>query len=340
VSRALPDMKFIREQVSITQVAVYLGIRLATNTSAHCWRTSQHQNGDRTPSVGFKRNRIRCFVCDGKSMSVIDLVQAHEACDLVDAVKWICDRFDVPNVPKNKKLFPSQRWHVGRVGAAHFPLEGIVLSGLWADFDDATRAILPVLCRFADSLTGEIQLSYRAIARYSGKRSDRTIAFALKRLQQLGVLTVARAKNGLFRECGRYQFDWDNKGFQSLLKKCDEQTRAEADGEKALRAQARIHRSRSLFTAVKSEESSHFSRGKHAIEPAIEPNSLEKSSRFTTVQRQHSEIVKPTEVKNSPAWEPPTFMDLRWPEDAAELAVLGLRLGPSPVDCAAWRVSA
>jgi hypothetical protein len=296
VGDGLPDMEFIRNEVPIFEVAVDLGIRLASATTAQCWRTDQHKNGDRTPSMHFHNNRCRCFVCDGKSMTTIDLVQTHEGCSLFDAIAWICLRFDVPTIAKNQKLARPKRWQIGRVGAAHFPLEELILSGLWADFDDATRAILPVLCRFADSSTKQVQISYRGIARYSGKRSDSTIASSLRKLEQIGLLKVSREKStGTFRECGRYRFDWDNPHFQSLLRKSLEQTKTEADGERALRAQARIRKSRTLFTTPKCE---------------LEKTQTQKASHYSRVECALSEDATNQTLNNFPVWKTPTFLEI------------------------------
>jgi len=111
----LPDMAFIRSKIPIFEVAIALGLKLAGRSTAHCWRIQQHQNGDRTPSISFRKNKATCYVCDRHPLSSIDLVMAHQQCDLISAARWICARFDVPNIPKGKKLVRPERWHPGRL---------------------------------------------------------------------------------------------------------------------------------------------------------------------------------------------------------------------------------
>jgi len=59
-----------------------------------------------------------------------------------------------------------------------------------AALDDAGRAILPVLFCFAEN--GEVSISYRGLARYSGKTSDTTIAKVLQCFAQIGLLQCYR----------------------------------------------------------------------------------------------------------------------------------------------------
>jgi len=246
----LPDMAFIRSKIPIFEVAIALGLKLAGRSTAHCWRIQQHQNGDRTPSISFRKNKATCYVCDRHPLSSIDLVMAHQQCDLISAARWICARFDVPNIPKGKKLVRPERWHPGRFGAASFPLEEIVRSGLWASFSDAERALLPVLCCFADATAGEVEISYRGLARYSGKSTNNTIAAVIAKLENLGLLKVTRARDGTFRKCGRYSLDWDDVHFQDALRSCNEATKAEGNSERILRAQRRLLKSNTLSTVV------------------------------------------------------------------------------------------
>ena len=180
---------------------------------------------------------------------------AHQQCDLNSAARWICARFDVPNIPKGKKLVRSERWHPGRFGAVSFPLEEMVRSGLWASFSDAERAVLPVLCCFADASNGEVEISYRGLARYSGKSTNSTIACVIAKVENLGLLKVTRARDGTFRKCGRYLLDWSDEHFQDALRSCYEATRAERESERILRAQRRLLKSNTLSTVVHCQQS-------------------------------------------------------------------------------------
>ena len=312
MSGVQPDMAFIRERIPIAEVATLLGLQLASRNTARCWRVEQHKNGDRTPSISFRRNRAKCFVCDPRSLSNIDLVAVHQGCDLMGAVSWICVRFPVPNIPKGRKLIRSERWYAGRVGASRFPFEDLIRSGLWADLSDATRAVLPVLCCFADG--GGVEISYRGISRYCGKRSDHRIAVALKELEQLGLLKVTRARNGQFRECGRYVFDWNSEPFQSALASCHEATKLERDAERTLRAQ-RDYLGSTLCTLQQCEQTAHCT----TLQRANESNTAQENTHCTTVQRAVSQELTSQEVKNSREWEAPTFEEIRTFKPAARV---------------------
>lgn len=237
----LPDMTFIRREVPIVDVAKELGIRIAGRSVAHCWRVGTHQNGDRTPSMSFSRNRAKCHVCDAGSMSVIDLVIQHEEFEpstaLRQATDWICARWPIPTITKNTKLSRPERWSTSPVGLSSFPLERFVRSGVWAKLGDGARSILPVLFCFTER--DEACISYGALRRYSGILSDATIARALRQLKQIGVLESLPKASNNFRDAGRYHFTLDSSKFQAMLASIHDQLRIERDGERELRAQRR-----------------------------------------------------------------------------------------------------
>lgn len=306
-------MRFMREHIPIAEVAEYLGLKLAGN-SAHCWRIEHHQHGDRTPSISFRKNKATCYVCDARPLSTLDLVSAHEKCDLMTAVSWICARFSVPSVPKGKKLIRSERWRAGRVGVSRFPLEELVRSGKWAELSDATRAVLPVMCCFADG--GGVEISYRGLARYSGKRSDHRVADAIKELEHLGLLKVTRARNGSFRECGRYMLDWNDERFQSVLASCHEAMKAERDSERTLRAQSKA--AKGITRVVLSAARDSVNEVHAAVRDSVQIESVAALKTSHCIQRQCavSQDSKNQEFKNSRVWEPPTFEEITRPKDA------------------------
>jgi len=260
----IPDLDFVRKHIPITDVAARLGLSVF-GRAAHCWRTEAHQNADRTPSLSFNRTRniARCFVCDDHALTPIDLVAAFHGSTLGEAVAWIQNRFDVPALAKNRKLARPGRWHIARVGVASFPLEALIRSGLWATMSDAERAILPTLCAFADPSSGDAKISYRGLARFSGKSSDRTIAQTLHRFERIALLKVHRSRSadGL-RACGSYTLDFDNAHFQSLLSKTHQHQTQASNLEKALRQHKRtlrtVHKSKPLFTVVKNKPTPRF----------------------------------------------------------------------------------
>lgn len=291
----LPDMEFIRREIPIAEVAKGLGLRVSSNT-AHCWRTDHHQHGDRTASISFRKNKATCYVCDSRPLSTLDLVIVHEGFDLLDATRWICARWDVPAVAKGKKLVRSERWSKGRVGLSRFPFESLIRSGFWASLDDAARAVLPALVCFTDPSAGEAEISYKALARYSGKSSDRTISAVIKKFERIGLLKVFRAKDGTFRKCGRYQLDWENERFQAALNSCHEALKIDRDAQRALRAggkaAALLLKSNTLFTTVKCQQSSRFSTVKRE-----ESNETEQKKLISENQ----------DIENTDSWQTPRF---------------------------------
>ncbi len=268
----IPDLSFVRKRIPIMDIALALGLRVFGRT-ARCWRTEAHQNGDRNPSLSFGRtkNVARCFVCDDHALTTIDLVAAFHNSTPNEAVAWIQSHFDVPALAKNKKLARPSRWHIARVGVASFPLEALIRSGFWATMSDAERAILPALCAFADPSSGDVTISYRGLARFSGKSSDRTIAQTLRRFERIGLLKVHRSRSadGL-RACGSYTLGFDNAHFQNLLSEARQHQTQARDLEKALRQQKRkqcsLHKSKPFFTVVKNELTQRFTPVKCALD--------------------------------------------------------------------------
>lgn len=270
----LPDLKFMRQEIPIFDVATALGIKHGGRGVAHCWRVGAHKNADRTPSLSFSHNRAKCFRCDPAPLSTIDLVMTHEECSLRDAVNWLCARFDVPTIEKNRKLLRPERWHPGRVGIAQFPLEYVVRSGFWADLSDAARAILVALFCFTER--DSVTISYRALCRYSGKKSRTTIAKVLEYFEDIELIKVTRAKgdDGM-RQVGSYQFTTDSAKFSQLLNDRLAHLKREREIERQLQAEARVStppapapplpKSTTLFTVVDHPQSARSSRVNRAV---------------------------------------------------------------------------
>lgn len=239
--QTLPDMKYIRHEIPIADVARELGIRVETSNSAHCWRVGAHQNGDRTASMSFRRNRARCHVCDPDSMSVIELVIRYQELDptrgLKEATEWICARWTVPVIAKNTKLARRERWATSPVGHSSFPLEDFIRSGVWAALDDPARAVLPVLFCFAER--GTVSVSYRGLARYSGLASLATVAKGFQQLKRLGILEALPRVGSNFREPSNYRFTLDGEKFQAELAEIHRRLKLESGAERELLAQSR-----------------------------------------------------------------------------------------------------
>jgi hypothetical protein len=246
----VPDFDYIRHKVPIREIAGALGLNVSGNM-VRCWRSENHQHGDRTPSVGLhqRRNTAMCFVCDSRSLSTIDLVMSVRNAGLLEAVAWITQRYDIPNRPKGKHAHSQQRWPERyRLGSGTSRLEFMVKCLVWASLTPSERSILGVLDCFSDGDT--VTISYRGIMRYAGIGSQSTVANGPKRLQNLHVLKKAQNLSGDgLRSCGAYNWTLADPAFEALARQTHERQQAEIVFERAMRTEAR----KSLATHRKAE---------------------------------------------------------------------------------------
>ena len=218
-----PDAAWIKKHVSVLKVGRALGLCIRQRRGK-CWRPQNHTNGDAHPSLYYyeRRNRVRCFVCDMHGgHSNIDLVMGFLGITFADAVRWIAERFLVPNVkpgrPMGRRAIEPQPYRVGVHGSE---LEFLVRSGMFGQLSAAESRILVMLDGLRDWDTGITRLSYLGIMRYSGVGSRKSVAAALKRLQRLHALQISRGSRiGITRECSVYRVTLDDPKFLEL---CDE----------------------------------------------------------------------------------------------------------------------
>lgn len=160
-----PDIAWIKKNVPVLEVGKALGLRIR-HRRAKCWRPENHTHGDADPSLHFyeKGNRVRCFVCDMRGgHSNVDLVMRVLGVNVGDAVRWIADRFPVPNVKPGRPLGQREAQAVPyRVGAHGSEFEVLVRSGMFGRLPAPERSILVALAHFRDSDSGLAQLSYAA----------------------------------------------------------------------------------------------------------------------------------------------------------------------------------
>jgi len=244
VSRVrVPDFEYIRNEIPITAVARALGIEVDKGYRAHCWRIEKHKNGDASPSVSFqiKKNRGMCFVCDPHTWSTIDLVMLRLDCDLRAAVNWIRERFFVPALPAGSHIEKREAWFPRyRSGVNENLMTLLVRSGIWSDLTHAEQSVLAVLITFTDTQNGYAEISYRGIMRYAGVGSQATVAKAIRRFEQMRVLSVIRQPGGpLFRGVSQYILTVDDPASQALLTQRFTSMRQEIALEKELRAEAK-----------------------------------------------------------------------------------------------------
>jgi hypothetical protein len=247
-SGGLPDLQYIKAQIPVADVAAALELEVVGNM-IRCWRPEKHEHGDRTPSVGVDRrqNRVRCFVCDDREYSSIDLVQKVKGLDTRGAIQWIAARFSVPSIPKGRHLRnPNPFRSVARVGLGGM-LEQVVRSGLWANLTPSEKAVLPVLCEMSEHNAEGFCISYRGIRRFAGIGSDTTVARVLDRFQRRHLLKVHRATaDGGLRACNSYDLTLDDPQLHQLMAEFCESERKGIEAERLIRQEHRNLRRRVL----------------------------------------------------------------------------------------------
>lgn len=244
-----PDPSWIKKNVPVLQVGQALGMDIR-NRRAQCWRSENHRHGDADPSLHFyeKGNRVRCFVCDMKGgHSCIDLVMAVLNVEFSAAVRWIADRFTVPNVKAGRPI-GSHAAPVApyRVGIQDPDFENVMLSGMWGQLSAPARSLLAVL-HYAprDPDSGLTQISYIAMMRYAGVGSRVTVSRALKLLARLGAIEIHRGSRiGITRECSAYRVTLDNPKFLGLCNEVYRTAREPIAQERAYRKRLRLDRER------------------------------------------------------------------------------------------------
>src|ERR1700689_5123692 len=225
-----------------------LGMRVR-HQKARCWRPERHAHRDADPSLCFSvhRNRVRCMVCDTQGgHSCIDLVARVLAVDTGTAVRWIAERFAVPNVKVGRPLGAGQRGlSPYQVGLHASPFEVLVKSGMFGALSAAGRGILVYLETFKDHESGLTRLSYQAIQRYAGVSSRTTVSKALKFLQQIRALQISHgARVGLIRECSVYRATLEDEKFIDRCNEIYTAKRAEISREREYRKQLKAARER------------------------------------------------------------------------------------------------
>ena len=166
--------------------------------------------------------------------------------DFALAVRWIAERFSVPNIkvgrPAGKALASSVPYRVGVHGSEW---EVIVRSGLWGAMTAADRSILVVLDYFKDSETGLTRLSYRAIMRYSGVGKTGNVSGAIKELARMHALQVLPGSRvGVTRECSTYRVTLTDPKFLEICNETYASARKEIAEEREYRASQKAKRQR------------------------------------------------------------------------------------------------
>jgi hypothetical protein len=276
-----PDVAWIKKRVPVLAVGRVLGLQIRRGKTK-CWRPENHTHGDANPSLCFfeRGNRVRCFVCDMRGgHSNIDLVTGVRGISFGDAVRWIAERFPVPNVkpgrPVGHLVKEPQPYRVGVHGSE---LELLVRSGIFGQLSSAESRILVTLYLFRDTDSGVTHMSYVAIMRYAGVGSRKSVSGAIKRLQRLRALQISRgARVGITRECSAYRVTLDDPKFQDLCNQAYRAGREQIAQERAYRLELRTWRERTARKTYLGNKGIHFAAvaSQEPLRRAEEPSTCE-----------------------------------------------------------------
>ena len=256
-SGGIPDMRFINRRIPIGDVAHSLDLRFDGATRVHCWHPERHKNSDRTASVGLagSTNTAKCFSCDTKPLSVVDLVVDVLRVTVAEAAKWIGQRFPVPTIPARKHLakpLPVVR-DIEHQGA----LELLVKSGVWAVLPAAARSLVPVFHVMAPDDRARqrgysVTLAYRTLRRLAGLGSDSSVSKGLEALDEIGFLKNPKGKGpkALIRATNTYRVTPFSESLLERAHAVHAQTRAEIEAEREMREDQRRQRADSHRKAV------------------------------------------------------------------------------------------
>jgi hypothetical protein len=244
--RSRPDIAWIKRNVPILEVGKALGLRIR-HKFATCWRPENHTHGDTDPSLHFfeRGNRVRCFVCDIRGgHSNIDLVMGMLGVSAGEAVRWIAERFAVPNVKPGRPVGKRDPQPVPyRVGVHGSEFEVLVRSGMFGRLPAPERSILIALAHFRDPDFGLAQLSYAAIQRYAGVASRATVARALRQLARLRAIEIHRGlRVGITRKCSSYRLTIEDPKFLDLCNEVYRISRDQVAQERSYRSELRAKR--------------------------------------------------------------------------------------------------
>lgn len=272
----VPDIREAK-RIPITDVADRLGIERC-GAMWRCWRPNNHKHADHTPSVSVwrRKNRVRCFNCDGRTLSTVDVVQSVRRLDVFAALLWLDENFGpLPRIEKKRRNQDSSSHWYGPAGKGG-RLEAVILSGLLAELSNNEARLLFVLDSFCDVEANRCTMSYRALQRYSGIRGDRHLAAAIRGLRRIHLLEVERGSGGRGRsQCSGYSLTVEHVDFLALVRATHAQTTSEIEIERLSRAQRR----KRLSEAQKTKSEGYT--GKYCLpsegSSSLIPTSLEGS---------------------------------------------------------------
>jgi predicted transcriptional regulator len=245
-------MAFIRT-IPIEQIARSLELFIGPNGHIRCWYPEKHKNADRTPSVGIdkRRNKVKCFACNGRPLGPLDLVMDVNRVQAADAALWIAGRFPVPRLKLGAHLKgrESDRIQYG----TEQPIELLIRSGIWATLSQQTQRLIPVVLVYATKRSGQdvydLELSYAAMRRYSGISSLSSVSQALNEMREIGWMPPkarGSVNAGPGQPCARYVLTPFSDQLRELANSTVQEHKTAIEAEKEIRARIRRERLKAL----------------------------------------------------------------------------------------------
>jgi hypothetical protein len=187
----MPDASFIRKEIHVAEVAARLGLK-GDGRHFDCFREHSPGKQRRSLSVHTVSNTIRCFTCDTRSLSTIDLVMEVRGYDVGTAVRWFVKNFKgIPMIQirakRNRKTYVQAR-------TRPMTLQTLVTSPGWAALSPSAKAVLTTIsarCPTAGSERGCLRCTYALLMQWSGLRSRATIAASLHQLRNTGAIQTS-----------------------------------------------------------------------------------------------------------------------------------------------------
>lgn len=236
-------------------------------------------------------------------MSVVDLVRDARSVSVGEAAGWIAEHFDVPHIPKHRHLESSPSRPCYDVGHEQ-PIELLVKSGIWALLSPQAQRVAPVLLCFAtkeDRDTFRVQISDRALMRYSGAKSFSSVGKAKRQLEEiewLERLPSAPEPGGVIQSVSAYRLTPYSNGLTELANAVSAQHREEIAAEREIRKQQqRARRSAqnaaTRCVAPKSTETTE-ARGITEYEPLYTQRSVVQNG-ATAIEAPNATIARASE---------------------------------------------
>lgn len=202
-TRTLPDANWIRNEIPIADVARGLGLK-GDGRLFDCFR-EEHGRGKkrRSLSVHMRSNTARCFVCDRRSLSNIDLVMAVTGQDVGAAIRWLAERF--PGVPVAKVRTNSGRPRIFPKGGYEMSLQDLIISPGWVGMSSSAKIVLLAIFSrtpAAGSEQGCLRCTYNKLIEWTGLHGRPTIAKALKELRKAGAIQTSTVPTNLVTRRG------------------------------------------------------------------------------------------------------------------------------------------